>query len=83
MFWLPAVMGALQSNSSQTGSKNASDMQNAMDEKSMIAQKRLQRQQMADSVGNRNVDIDAIVNSLFTNRKRNNSGGFGGYGFFQ
>lgn len=83
MFWLPAVINALQSNNAQTGAKNASDMQNAYDEKSMIAQKRDQRKQIADNIGKNNVDIDSIVGSLFPNKKRNASvGGFGNYGFF-
>lgn len=88
MFWLPAVLpavlSALQSNSAQTNEKNMADAQNAYGQQNLIAQKRAQRQQISDSIGNKStVDIDSIVSGLFPNKKKLTSGGFGNYGFLQ
>ena len=78
MFWLPALVNGLKSNSDQTNANSMNNAQNMADQQSMIAQKRDQRNQIANNIGNRQtVDIDSIVSSLFPNKKRKTSpGGF-------
>jgi hypothetical protein len=72
MFWLSALTGALKSNNDQTNANTINGMQSAANESNNILQKRQQRSAIADNVGANkgNVDIDAIVSSLFPNKKK-------------
>ncbi len=73
--WWTMILDALNSNNNSAKARQAQEQQGKYDAGSMVQQKRLERQQARmNAVPQSNVDVNNLINGVFTGKKRQQTG---------